>query len=397
MLFCVPAAQAGAAWKYTVLHTFHGRDGSTLTSGVAVDASGNVFGTSQEGGKTGYNGGDGTVFELYPPGVGSTRWGMSLHRFNSRDGSTPIGGVTLDRAGNLYGTTVYGGKFGGGNVFTLAQSGVRTKHWDASVIHTWPSLCWSTGEMIFDASGDLYGACAVGGDIFRLTPPSGEKSFWHSTTLQNFGSSEPNGNLVLDGSGNLYGTVALDGSYGDGTVVELSPPAAGKKQWSNTVLFNFNGLNGERPEAGLISDPAGNLYGTTFFGGSSGALDEGNGVVFELSPPVSGQTAWTETVLHEFGGHDGAHTYGGVVRDASGNLYGNTNIGGTDNEGTIFELTPPSGSSTQWKRIVLHEFHGNDGEQPMAGLTMDDAGNLYGTTYTGGENEGQGTVFRLTP
>jgi len=212
------------------------------------------------------------------------------------------------------------------------------------------------------------GVCG-GWHIFRLTPPSGKK-LWHSTTLQNFGSSEPNA-IWYSTVPESVRTVALDGSYGDGTVVELSPPAA-EKSSEQYCLFNFNGLNGERPEAGLISDPAGNLTARLSLAGLAvRSMRQWRGV--RTVAPLSGQTAWTETVLHEFGGHDGAHTYGGVIAMRRA-IFTATQTQRHRQRRHDLRVDAADAGSTQWTRIVLHEFHGNDGEQPMAGLTMDEAG-----------------------
>jgi uncharacterized repeat protein (TIGR03803 family) len=241
---------------------------------------------------------------------------------------------------------------------------------------------------------------------------------WQEKVLHNFNGmdgEQSQAGLIFDAAGNLYGTTAnggtntCGGSYGCGTVFELSPMAGGG--WTETVLHNFedNGSDGFYPQASLIFDAAGNLYGTTVNGGTSTCGGGyGCGTVFELSPKPGG--GWTETVLHSFGdGTDGANPYwGGLIFDAAGNLYGTTTGGGTDTCpqygcGTVFELSPTGGGA--WTETVLYSFHrGSDGHVPAAGLTMDATGNLFGTTTEGGtgncltgQTHGCGTVFELSP
>ena len=199
----------------------------------------------------------------------------------------------------------------------------------------------------------------------------------------------PFAGLIFDTAGNLYGTTALGGDHGDGTVFELTPLEGGG--WTEKKLHNFykNGTDGFYPEAGLIFDAAGNLYGTTSWGG-----DHRAGTVFEMMPNGSG--GWTEKVLYSFGnGTDGAYLYAGLIFDTAGNLYGTTSGGGDYGGGTVFELTPQEGGG--WTEKKLHNFYyGTDGSGPFASLIFDAEGNLYGTTTYGGSHNG-GTVFEITP
>ena len=201
----------------------------------------------------------------------------------------------------------------------------------------------------------------------------------------------PYSSLIMDGAGNLYGTTYQGGTNFYGTVFELTPNAGGG--WTEKVLYNFNGTDGAYPYAGLVMDAAGNLYGRTLFGGTYTA-----GTVFELTPHADG--TWTEKVLHHFNGSDGSHPYGSLIFDTHGNLYGTTNHGGKRNSGTVFELTPQADGS--WTETVLHSFgKDKDGVSPEASLIFDTDGNLYGTTRYGGTydscDSGCGTVFELTP
>lgn len=206
---------------------------------------------------------------------------------------------------------------------------------------------------------------------------------------------QPFAGLITDKAGALYGTTSEGGTGFSGTVFKLTPPARGQTNWTRTVLYNFLGSpDGFYPVAGLVIDKAGALYGTTATGGVNNA-----GTVFKLTPPARGQTAWTETVLYSFAfaGGDGVAPYGGVVMDRTGALYGTTVGGGSSSLGTVFKLTPPARGQTAWSEAVLYSFTGvPDGANTYASLIRDSSGALYGTTHYGGLND-VGTVFKLTP
>lgn len=233
----------------------------------------------------------------------------------------------------------------------------------------------------------------------------------------------PAAGLIFDSRGNLYGTAVnggdtggancpgLDPPTGCGVVFELSPPSGGTGPWTETVLYTFTGSSdGAYPQTGLIFDPNGNLYGTASNGGNmSGTICHGLGgcgVVFELSPPKSGSGPWTEIPIYTFTGKaDGAVPYASLIFDAKGNLYGTTAGGGLA-DGVVFELTPPKSGSGPWTETVLYSFTGgSDGADPVANVTFDTNGNLYGTTTRGGNTAlpncsasvGCGVVFELTP
>lgn len=207
------------------------------------------------------------------------------------------------------------------------------------------------------------------------------------------GGSSLYGSLIQDAAGNLYGTAEFGGKYGSGVVYRLSPQASGK--WTETVLHSFRGgkNDGATPHDALVMDAAGNLYGTTTAGGS-GKCNTGCGIVFELSPTASGP--WNETVLHLFAsGTDGANPYSGVIFDGAGNLYGTTVGGGIYGFGILYKLSPAGSGS--WTESVLYSFGGVFfGGAPWAAPVFDNAGNLYGTTYKGGEAL-LGTVYELSP
>ena len=308
-----------------------------------------------------------------------------LHSFgNGMDGQFPYAGLIFDTSGNLYGTTNFGGTYTFGTVFELTP--IAGGGWTEKVLYSFGNGtdgAYPEAGLIFDAVGNLYGTTYGGGTygtgtVFELTPTGGGS--WTEKVLHNFNDNGTDGfypyaGLIFDAAGNLYGTTSQGGTYGDGTVFELTPAAGGV--WTEKVLYSFNanGTDGTAPQAGLIFDAAGNLYGTTNQGGTYLS-----GTVFELTPAGGG--VWTETVLHNFNdnGTDGAYPYAGLIFDGAGNLYGTTDGGGTYFGGTVFELTPAAGGS--WTEKVLHNFNPNstDGYEPYAGLIFDAAGNLYGTT-----------------
>jgi uncharacterized repeat protein (TIGR03803 family) len=324
----------------------------------------------------------------------------TLHDFKGggKDGASPQAGLVFDTAGNLYGTTLGGGAYSEGAVFKLTPNGDGT--WTESTLYSFCSQpnCadgyFPRSDLILDHSGNLYGTTVFGGSagygaVFELTPGS---SGWTETVLYSFTGGadgiEPEAGLIFDGNGNLYGTTEYGGSAQAGVVFELTPGSSG---WTETVLYTFCSLqncdDGEYPYAGLVFDGNGNLYGTTVEGGVADY-----GVVFELTP---GSGGWTERVLHSFDYHDGAEPLGRLAFDKVGNLYGTTSYGGGSNLGVIFQLTP--NSHGKWSERVLHAFRdGKDGGYPVAGLVFDAAGNLCGTAYQGGV-PGYGTVFKLTP
>jgi uncharacterized repeat protein (TIGR03803 family) len=211
----------------------------------------------------------------------------------------------------------------------------------------------------------------------------------------------PNAAMILDPSGNLYGTTVRGGTstgcggLGCGTVFELSPPASQGEAWTETVLYRFTGGNdGDSPGASLRLDDAGNLYGTAEYGGSGTA-----GVAFELSPPAGGQTAWTQKVLHAFPTSAG-NPVAGLIAGPAGALYGATETGGVGGSaGTVFELIPPAAGKTKWAAKTIFDFNGSDGSGPIANLVADSAGNLYGATFSGGlkGSTGYGVVYELSP
>jgi uncharacterized repeat protein (TIGR03803 family) len=406
------ADTCAAAQTETVLHNLAAT--SQTTSGLVRNAAGNLYGTTQNGGLYGY----GTVFEVSPPAAGSTVWTTkTIHVFGTAttDGQYPSSpNLVFDSAGNLYGTTSQGGAFGGGTVFelTLQPAG----GWAEIILYR-----FGTGKgpndpsgVVFDGTGNLYGTSGGGlygdGTVFELSPKTG--GGWGVKVLHNLGAgpkdgTSPMGNLVIDGAGNLYGTTFMGGAHPSsgvgGAVFELMPPASGRTYWAETILHSFGvAPDGNDPIAGLVMDGAGNLYGTTFNGGLYGGSNTG-GTVFEVSPTPGG--GWTETVLHNFSENhvDGFWPCGSLTLDSAGNLYGTASAGGSEVDsptyvlGVAFELSPPAAGSTTWTEAILHPFGaGKDGQYSSSNLILDNEGSLFGTTNRGG-TLGGGAVFEVTP
>jgi len=321
------------------------------------------------------------------------------------DGATPWAGVTLDKAGNLYGTTYYGG--GGpcndgygircGTVFQLAHN---RSGWTFNPLYEFTGNndgAYPAASVIFGPDGTLYGTTSGGigyGTVFNLRPSGppcrsalcpGTESVLYRFAGGIFGEFPFLGDLVFDQAGNLYGTTIEGGSNGQGVVYELSPSAGG---WTESVLYNMNaGTSGNFPYSGVIFDSAGNLYGTATMGGAYNY-----GAVYQLTPSGTG---WTENTIYSFqGAGDGKIPIGGLIIDSLDNLYGTTAaVPGA----TVFELTP---SNATWTFKVLYTFSANPNQGPDDGpndrLFMDAAGNLYGTAYGEGAYS-RGSVFKLTP
>src|SRR5215469_521932 len=334
-LMVAAAATAAAAPIETLLYSFGAPlDGVQPRAGLIADSAGNLYGTTADGGAFGR----GTVFRVTPSGTETT-----LHSFAGPpdDGALPLAGLVADSAGNLYGTTIGGGAFEHwGTVFKVTQSGTET------VLHSFAAPPYDgihpTGGLIADSAGNLYGTTSGGGvffsgTIFKLTP-SGTENVLYSFAGPPDDGSMPMAGLIADSAGNLYGTTVSGGAScpdeeGCGTVYKLT--AGG----TETVLYSFTGPfsadpgegDGANPDGALISDSAGNLYGTTGNG-------DGDGIVFKLTP--SGM----ETVLSFFEANPhnnttGSHPFAGLTADSAGSLYGTTVAGGTSGDGTVFKLT----------------------------------------------------------
>src|SRR5258708_16743593 len=276
---------------------------------------------------------------LTTPATGQTE--SVLYTFSGgSDGGNPYAGPILDSKGNLYGTAVYGGVYNYGAVFELSPA--ANGQWTETVLHSFN----------FDGQDGI----------------------------------RPYSSLMMDLSGNLYGTTNIGGTFALGTVFKIHPNSDGS--WSETILHSFNadGTDGYNPYSNLIFDKQGNLYGTTYAGGNLG-----EGVVFQLSKKNG---IWLEQAIHTFNYTDGAAPYGGLVMDSKGFFYGATSYGGTYQHGVVFALK--LGSSGAWTESVLHSFNpSSEGYLPYAGLVIDKAGHLYGTTLYGGTKGFSGAVFEL--
>jgi uncharacterized repeat protein (TIGR03803 family) len=387
--------RAGAQTE-TVLYNFNSSSESGVTpiAGLTFDAAGNLYGTTSQGGAYG----GGTVLELIPKaGGGWTK--KNLHNFgvNRGDGNDPYAGLIFDAVGNIYGTTHGGGVSTLGTVFELSPS--AGGGWIEKILYNFKNQGngGSDAALTLDAAGNLYGTELQGGAygfgmVFELSPTSSGR--WTESALHQFATDAhyPIAGVIFDGAGNLYGATSQGGDYDQGTVFELLPKAGGG--WTEKILHHFNpndGTDGGVPYSTLVFDTAGNLYGTSSVGGAFGA-----GTVFELTPGPNG--SWTETILHDFSGPplDGTLPYARLTLDRAGNLYGTTINGGTSNScGIVFELSPASGL---WTEKILHNFddYTKDGCGSMGDVVFDASGNLYGTTLVGGVY-GQGTVFEIKP
>lgn len=468
---------AGAIYKLdalgneTVLHAFTGGvDGYEPEAGVIRDAAGNLYGTTQSGGTTGL----GCVFKLDPSGNETVLYSFQ----GAPDAGGPISGLTRDADGNFYGTTQYGGASDQGTVFKLDASEHESVLYSFQIIPSYQGIPFS--GVIRDAAGNLYGTTMKGGSgsfgtVYKIDASGNETVLFN---FNPFGGINPQAGLIRDAAGNLYGTTAAGGEWGMGVVFKLdsagnesilysfarpefsgySGPTSGvirdsagnfygtvpttglanlgyvyklAANGAETTLLGFpGGHSGYAPGAGLVSDGAGNMYGTTAFGGAAnagvvysvgasgtavvysfrGAPDgniPGGGLIRDAAGNFYGVTAFggqddqgavftvdpagNESVLYSFtGGTDGANPWGNLARDAKGNLYGTT-VGGAAGSGCVFKLAP-GGQET-----VLYSFHGGtDGSRPSTGVIRDKVGNLYGTTTYGGST-GSGVLFRLDP
>ena len=376
-----------------IIYSFAGdEDGEYTDSDVAIDAAGNLYGSSVLGGDFG----GGTVWQLAP--VGSDWVHTVLYSFTGgADGGEPYKGVTLDAAGNIYGTAVTGGsgscEGGCGVTYKLTKSGST---WTQSVIHAFTGGADGSGpgaRVTVDKTGDVYGMTPTGGanglgTIYALHPkPNGG---WAIRVIHTFtggadGSSGSAGKMVLRG-GHLYGAATTGGVNGAGTVFELTPTQTG--EWDFKTIYSFQGdPDGVFPYGALLFDGAGNIYGTTYYGGANDL-----GAVYKLSPDGVGE--WSETVLYSFKtGSDGNSSISNLVFDSTGNLYGTTSEGGSGS-GTIFKLTRGHGT---WTESIPHRFVGSpDGAFPYAGMVSDGTGAFFGATVHGGA-DGEGSIYKFTP
>jgi len=367
----------------TVLYSFGSTvtDGYSLFAGLVMDKDGNLYGTTLYGGA----GGAGTVFKVTPSGKETILHGFT---YLTGDGVEPSAGLILDQEGNLYGTTFQGGANNLGAVFELTSDGTET------VLYSFGSQSgdgtYPAASLTMDKRGNLYGTTQHGGGttncyqgcgtVFKLTR-SGQETVLHSFGVQPGDGIQPLAGLVLDDRGNLYGTTFLGGAVGIGTVFKLTPEGAER------VLHSFStDQDGDLPTGNLMRDTVGNLYGTTTSGGTDGNTA---GTVFKVTPDG------TETVFYSFSysqSSEGTMPSGGVITDRNGNLFGTTQLGGAENQGAVYRLSPAG------RETLLYSFgsHSGDGFQPEGGLVVDKTGTLFGTTLQGGDNmSDDGTVYSV--
>ncbi len=392
------AGPACAAATLTTLASFAGTDGVEPVAGLVLDAAGDLFGTTQAGGANAA----GTVFEIVRTASGYAGTPTVLHSFGSfaGDGLQPVAGLVLDAAGDLFGTTQYGGANDAGTVFEIAKT--------ASGYAGTPTILYSfqradgltpAAGLVLDAAGDLFGTTQAGGSgggtVFEIAKTAsgyaGTPTILYS--FQRADGLQPVAGLVLDAAGDLFGTTSAGGANDQGTVFEIAKTASGYAG-TPTVLHSFGSFagDGSTPVAGLVLDAAGDLFGTTQAGGANN-----EGTVFEIVKTASGY-AGTPTILHSFGSFagDGVAPVAGLVLDAAGDLFGTTQAGGANTSvgGTVFEIAKTA-SGYAGTPTILYSFQLANGVVPVAGLIADAAGDLFGTTQAGGATN-KGTVFELS-
>jgi uncharacterized repeat protein (TIGR03803 family) len=406
VVMAVTLILVASAWasSETVLYNFCSQtscvDGYVPYGSLVADASGNhLYGTTYQGGTNNY----GEVFELTLSGG---TWSQSvIYSFlgpSNNDGANPVAGLVIDASGNLFGTTYVGGPSSQGTVFELSKSG---SSWKETVLHSFDDISGSDGyypygTLAFDAAGNLYGTTLYGGKtsggtVFQLKASNGKYTYHliHDFTTSSSSAYYPYGGVVVDPkNGYLYGTTYNGGViWNVGAVYQLREVSG---VWISSVIYTFLGDSlGQYSESALTVDAAGNLYGTNYQGGAFNLGD-----VFKLTP--GSNNTWTQKIIYSFKGYakkDGAYPYfAGVTLDALGNIYGTTYQGGSSaannlNYGTVYKLTAGT-----YKESVLWSFGtSGDGYYPYHQAILV-GGKLYGTTNSGGSHGG-GVVYEVTP
>jgi uncharacterized repeat protein (TIGR03803 family) len=319
-----------------------------------------------------------------------------IFSFGEDEGEYADTDLETDGAGNIYGTTVLGGDFGGGTVFRLSPT---ANGWVHTVLYSFTGGA-DGGEpykgVSLDGEGNLYGTAVTGGSgsceggcgvVYKLTNSGG---IWTQTVIHAFtggdDGSGPGARVTVDQRGNVYGMAPTGGAYGLGTIYKIHQGQS--EAWTFKVIHAFTGAaDGSTGSAGRMIIRNGHLYGAATSGGTYGS-----GVVFELTPRGG---AWNFKTIYSFKGQpDGSFPYGALLFDAAGNIYGTTYYGGAHNIGAVYKLSrQPVG---EWQEKVLYSFRlGGDGNSPISNLVFDGTGSLYGTTSEGGL--GSGTIFKLSP
>ncbi len=416
------AVRGAHAQTLTTIHSFSGptADGEYPfpTNQIPFDTRGALYGTAGGGGTSQF----GVVYQLEPKSGGGYLENILYNFSGGADGRQPSEGVVFDQNGNLFGTTAFGGNLqacggGCGTVFELSPPAQSGGHWTEKVLYTFQGSFDGQypGQVILGANGVLFGTTASGGTpgvqchgvnsrlkfgcgtVFTLTPPAKSGGSWTKTIIHTFPASSadgtgPSGEITIDSAGNIYST-AGGGSSHNGIAWQLSPPS-GNGAWTETILHEFTGgSDGGTPGGTLVAGPNGVFYGTA---SQSGTVNE-SGVVFQLSQSGG---VWTEKVIHTFPASkgDGTTPASSVVIDASGNLYGTTDFGGSTSCylgcGTVFKLAPPTGGGS-WTETILHDL-GNSGQNPNESSVTIHNGLLVGLTFYLGSAD-LGSVFTLTP
>jgi uncharacterized repeat protein (TIGR03803 family) len=372
------AATAVDAQTFSVIHNFTGgNDGAVPFNGFVANG-GVFFGTASGGGDSG----NGVVFKVNSKGDETV-----LHSFaGGTDGAAPWGQLLRVKGGELYGTTTAGGANSSGTVFEIDGKTETVLYSFAGGTDGATPLA----GLVQDASGNLYGTTSAGGAngsgaVFKLTAPKTKGGAWTESLLYSFGSGSdgatPYGGLIFDASGNLYGTTSAGGANGYGTVFQLVAASS----WEENILYNFqNADDGGVPYAGLIADKNGNFYGAATEGGSNGG-----GTVFELTPADG---TYSFNVVYSVPGWGISGTFRNVVLDSSGNIYASTHCDGSNNAGTVYELSP---SKSGWNYTLLYTFTGGtDGLYSVSDLVLYE-NKLYGTTLYGG-SDNNGVIYEVT-
>ncbi len=400
-----------------------------------VDKSGNLYGTTSEGGNGPCTDGKlilgcGTVYEVSPPVTGSQWTETLLYQFQGgTDGNFPVAGLVFDGSGNLYGTTEAGGTGDSGTVFELSPPSSGSGSWTKTTIYNFAggaAGAYPEAGLVFDDSGNLYGTAnsggicnfeeECGGVVYELAPPATSGEPWTEILIHAFrlapDGAGPQSTLVFVGN-NLFGTT-IDGGTGGpncasdancGTIFELAPPSAPGGTWTEHVLHSFASVtgDGQNPRSGLVRGKSGTLYGVTEFGGTIGF-----GTVYQFVPPSLPGGGWTETVLFNFSDVSvGADPFPTPALGPDGSLYGTTMFGGASERGNVYRLSPPAVNGDPWVETVLYTFSSH--AYPIAGLTVGKAGSLYGATLgginddtcatnsSGGQSLACGLLFRVLP
>jgi uncharacterized repeat protein (TIGR03803 family) len=331
----------------------------------------------------------------------------TIHDFGSGpDGENPQSGVIFDQDGHLFGSVALGGISGDGVIYTLTPAGDGVS-WTESILYQFkgrPDGQTPDSILTMSPTGKLFGTTQLGGTknvgtVFMVIPPAAPGGRGKERILYSFGTishdgASPNVGL-LPGSHGFYGVTSAGGANGRGTIFHLVPASNPADPWIETILHNFAGADGAFPSSDLVMDSEGNLYGTTLLGGANDV-----GTVYRLTPPTMSGGTWTESVLFSFGGPDGSSPFGRLQLDGDDVLYGTTSGGGASQAGTVFRLIAPEQPGDSWTESVLYSFSGGrDGGSPEAGVIIGNQGRLIGTASTGGSGgpDFGGVVFVLNP